>query len=143
MEEPGILNHQRGNVPKPPREEIMLHKELQSKKKLSFGKIVDFIKENVDSCDDAFCLYTETWVEHLSGNLDCYIDAYPHGDENDEDVYPDFIVENDFDLIYYGEHFISVVKNVLHQHPKANTQNIIDALNYYRENDNFLDFKPV
>jgi hypothetical protein len=87
-----------------------------------------------------FCVYMKTYVDKLLPNQECWLDSPPDGDENDDDVYPDFVVKNKLEFVYKGDQFEDVVMNVLHQKPTATIVDFIDALNYYRQNDTFLDF---
>ncbi|WP_064965772.1 DUF7716 domain-containing protein, partial [Tenacibaculum ovolyticum] len=72
-------------------------------------------------------------------NCTCYLESYPI--ISDEEVYPDFVVEKSLELLYYGRQFEDVIMNVLHQKSEASIDEFILGLNYYTENDTFLDFE--
>lgn len=88
----------------------------------------------------SFCVYAKKDLGSLSSNQDCFLDAYPEGDDDREDVFSVFVTKNKLELIYYGEQLEDVLTNVLHQHPNATTVDFVKALNYYMKNDNFMDF---
>lgn len=114
---------------------------MQTKKRelINLSSFVEFCKKNIESIDDDFCLYSEDAEEPLSASLNCYIDDYPTGDEEGEDLFSDFVNNNGLELIYYGGQFIDVIKNVLMQAANPNVELIINALNYYMDNDDFID----
>ncbi len=62
------------------------------------------------------------------------------GGGDDEDVFSEFVVNDKLRLIYYEESFVDIIGNVTGQLPSATIENINDTVNYYRKNDNFMDF---
>ncbi len=87
-----------------------------------------------------FCIFTKEYVDVLSEGLVCYIDDYPDINELDEEEYSDFVKTNNLYNVYSGEQFEDVIGNVLSQKGAESTINdFVLALNYYRENDDFLD----
>jgi hypothetical protein len=49
-------------------------------------------------------------------------------------------VEQDLQLVYYGEQLIDVLTVALEEKPDASLQDLVDALNYYNQHDNFMPF---
>lgn len=86
--------------------------------------------------DDDFCLYAKE-----NGELnfqDRYLLAdYPQVVDN-KDVYPDQVRE--LELVYYGEDFVDVLLSVMEQKAEATDQECLQALLYYYEHDDFMDF---
>ncbi len=58
----------------------------------------------------------------------------------DRDIYPADVVEQDLQLVYYGEQLIDVLTVALEEKPDASLQYLVDALNYYNQHDNFMSF---
>ena len=58
----------------------------------------------------------------------------------DCDVYPTDVIDQDLQLIYYGEHLIDVLLVALDEKPDASPHDLVDALNYYNRNDTFMSF---
>ena len=58
----------------------------------------------------------------------------------DRDIYPADVVEQDLQLVYYGEQLIDVFSVALEEKPDASLQDLVDALNYYNQHDNFMPF---
>lgn len=103
-------------------------------------KLKDIIDIMVKSrCeDDNFCIYGSDG--ELFGEKEYFVSGYPQVDENDKEVYPQDAASRDLSYIYSGEQFADVILSVIEQKPSASNQDFIDALNYYLENDVFLDF---
>lgn len=103
-------------------------------------KLDDIINVMVETrCeDDDFCIYGADG--ELSENKEYLISGYPQVDKKDKEVYPQDVVSAGFSYIYSGEQFADVIISVMEQKASASNQDFIDALNYYLENDDFLDF---
>lgn len=123
----------------------MLINELPTEKKLKVSDVIktclNKIKQDkgIDECDDNFCIYTEQYTAVLKHDTECYIDRYPDGDENGNDVYPCFVKEKNLSLVYYGEHFLNVIDVALDKKEDMRVDDILSSLNYYSENDDYLD----
>ena len=57
------------------------------------------------------------------------------------DVYPMDVVEQDLQLVYYGEQLLDVLTVVLEEKPDASPQDLVGALNYYNRYDIFMNFE--
>ncbi|WP_268796876.1 DUF7716 domain-containing protein [Pseudomonas huanghezhanensis] len=112
---------------------------LKVKEPISINEIIEAIRSGYDF-DDDLCLYASEEVDQIKTEIICYLDDYPEV-INDEDQYSEFINKHHLHLLYYGEQFKDVMLNVLHQRQHASSDEIIKALNYYMENDDFLDLK--
>ena len=58
----------------------------------------------------------------------------------DCDIYPTKVAEQNLQLVYYGEQLIDVLTVALEEKPDASLQDLVDALNYYNQHDNFMPF---
>lgn len=87
---------------------------------------------------DDLCLYTDKETGVITREIVCYLDRYPDV-INDEDVYSEFVTSNGLELLYYGEQFNDVLRNIYEQKKTADVDMIIRALNHYMDNDDFLD----
>ncbi len=94
----------------------------------------DNLLEDVD-----FCIYTMDFVETASSDTICYLDDYPDVDDNDEEIYTDFVADKKLVMFYSGEQFEDVISHMLSQKPDASIEDFISGINYYREHDDFLD----
>ena len=57
------------------------------------------------------------------------------------DVYQMDVVEQDLQLVYYGEQLLDVLTVVLEEKPDASPQDLVEALNYYNRYDIFMNFE--
>lgn len=88
-----------------------------------------------------FCLYSKDSMEPLESNSLYFIDEYPQEGAEGEDVFPSDVIKNDLELCYYGEQFIDVINNVISQINEPQVSAFVEALNYYMDNDDFLDIR--
>lgn len=117
---------------------MLLMNSLKIRQPISINSIIEAIRLGHDF-NDNLCLYTAEEVGKITAELICYLDDYPEV-FNDKDQYSDFVNEHDLYLLYYGEQFKDVMQSVLTQQPQASVGEFTKALNYYMENDDFLDY---
>ena len=77
----------------------------------------------------------------LTPEVVCYLETYPVISKDDKDVYPNYVVMESLELLYYGEQFEDVLMNVQSQIEEPTTDEYISALDYYSKHDVFMDFK--
>lgn len=75
----------------------------------------------------------------LSLSTPCCIASRPDFDEDDEEIFPEFAIENNMDYSIMPEIVIDVVLNALHQKKDATDEELLKALNYYLDADAFLE----
>ncbi|QDQ88487.1 hypothetical protein FMZ60_13405 [Alcaligenaceae bacterium SJ-26] len=112
--------------------------KIEKRNKIELSEFIAFAKENIGDTGDDFCLYCQDSDEPLASGMWVYVDEYPVGDDAGDDVFPDFVVSNDLELLYYGAQFVDVLNNVLMQVSDPDVGLVIDALDYYMNNDDFL-----
>ena len=111
--------------------------EMRKHQELSLEQIIEQVRVDESSSDD-FCLYGKEDGELALDRL-YWVSAYPDVVE-DRDVYPTDVAEQDLQLVYYGEQLIDVLSVALEEKPDASHQDLVDALNYYNQHDNFMPF---
>ena len=92
-----------------------------------------------ESSSDDFCLYAKEYGELRLNSL-YWVSDYPDVVE-DRDIYPADVVEQDLQLVYYGEQLIDVLSVALEEKPDASLQDLVGALNYYNRYDIFMNFE--
>ena len=110
---------------------------MRKHQELSLERIIEQVRVNEYSSDD-FCLYGKEDGELALDRL-YWVSDYPDVVE-DRDVYPMDVVEQDLQLVYYGEQLIDVFSVALEEKPEASLQDLVEALNYYNQHDNFMTF---
>ena len=110
---------------------------MRKYQELSLEQIIKQMRVDKLSSDD-FCLYAKEYGELRLNSL-YWVSDYPDVVE-DRDIYPADVVEQDLQLVYYGEQLIDVLSVALEEKPDASLQDLVDALNYYNQHDNFMPF---
>ncbi|EAM1821449.1 hypothetical protein D3M43_23410, partial [Salmonella enterica subsp. enterica serovar Infantis] len=88
---------------------------------------------------DNFCLYTKEYESSARADLICYLEMYPVISDDDDEVYPEFVINNSLELFFYGDQFLDVLRNISTQKENPSMEDFIAGLNFYLENDNFID----
>ena len=110
---------------------------MRKHQELSLEQIIERMRVDKLVSDD-FCLYGREDGELALDSL-YWVSDYPDVVE-DRDVYPTDVVEQDLQLVYYGEQLFDVLSVALEEKPDASPQDLIEALKYYQEHDTFLPF---
>ena len=110
---------------------------MRKYQELSLEQIIEQVRVDQLASDD-FCLYGKEDGELALDRL-FWVSDYPDVVE-DRDVYPADVSEQDLQLVYYGEQLIDVFSVALEEKPEASLQDLVDALNYYNQHDNFMTF---
>ena len=126
------------------RKQEVRMKNLEFRKAYSLREIIDLISQEVAKngfTNEPFYIYTKADDAVAKADLVCYLELGPSITEDDEEIYPDFVLQESLELFYSGEQFEDVLMNVLHQKNTTVTMHdYILALNYYLRNDTFFDF---
>ncbi|KPX60692.1 Uncharacterized protein ALO39_04241 [Pseudomonas syringae pv. lapsa] len=112
-------------------------KSIAIEKPIVMADLIDSLKSGSGIIDD-LCLYTDEEIEVITPETICYLDRYPEI-VNDEEVHSDFVNSNELELLYYGQQFKDALTNVYKQKETANIDVVVQALNYYLDNDDFFD----
>jgi len=113
------------------------------KKEMNLSEIINNIcelyktkGENGIYLDNDWCVYSSE--NEISAETKCYVDEYPEFDEDDNEIYSDFIRNNNLELLFRDEMIQDVIIASLNQKSNATIEEIIKALLYYEEHDTFL-----
>ena len=112
---------------------------MRKHQELSLKQIIEQVRVDELSSDD-FCLYAKEYGELALERL-FWVSDYPDVVE-DLDVYPADVAKQDLQLVYYGEQMLDVLAVALEEKPDASPQDLVEALNYYHQHDNFMPFEP-
>lgn len=110
---------------------------MRKHQELSLEQIIEQVRVDKLASDD-FCLYGKEDGELALARL-YWVSDYPDVVEG-RDVYPTDVVEQDLQLVYYGEQLIDVLAVALEEKPNASPQDLVEALNYYQQHDSFMPF---
>ena len=112
---------------------------MRKYQELSLEQIIEQVRVDQLASDD-FCLYGKEDGELALDRL-FWVSDYPDVVE-DRDIYPADVVEQDLQLVYYGEQLIDILSVALEEKPEASPQDLIEALKYYHQHDSFMLFEP-
>ena len=111
---------------------------MRKHQELSIEQIIEQMRADQLTSDD-FCLYGKEDGE-LALARSYWVSDYPDVVE-DRDIYPADVVEQDLQLVYYGEQLIDVLSVALEEKPDASCRDLVDALNHYNRYDSFMTFE--
>ena len=111
---------------------------MRKHQELSLGQIIEQMSVDQLASDD-FCLYAEEYGELRLNSL-YWVSDYPDVIE-DRDIYPADVVEQDLQLVYYGEQLIDVLSVALEEKPDASHKDFVEDLKYYHQHDSFMPFE--
>jgi hypothetical protein len=113
---------------------------LELGKPYQLQQVIDVISKDIRTngfTNTNFCLYANEDI--LKPELICYLELSPTISDDDEEIYPNFIIKKSLNLLYYGQQFEDVLMNVLEQKNEATIDDYILALDYYSKHDTFKD----
>ena len=110
---------------------------MRKYQELSLEQIIEQLRADQLTSDD-FCLYGKEDGELALDRL-YWVSDYPDVVE-DRDIYPADVVEQDLQLVYYGEQLLDVLAVALEEKSDASPQDLVEALNSYQEHDSFMLF---
>ena len=110
---------------------------MRKHQEFSLEQIIEQVRVDKLVSDD-FCLYGKEDGELALDRL-YWVSDYPDVVE-DRDIYPADVVEQDLQLVYYGEQLLDVLSVALEEKPDASHQDLVEALNYYHQHDSFMTF---
>ena len=111
---------------------------MRKYQELSLEQIIEQVRMDKLVSDD-FCLYGKEDGELALDRL-YWVSNYPDVVE-DRDIYPADVVEQDLQLVYYGEQLIDVLSVALEEKPDVSHKDLVEALKYYHQHDSFMKFE--
>ena len=111
---------------------------MRKHQELSLEQMIEQLRADQLTSDN-FCLYAKEYGELRLNSL-YWVSDYP-GVVEDRDVYPADVVEQDLQLVYYGEQLLDVLSVALEEKPDASLQDLVEALKYYHQHDIFMNFE--
>ena len=119
---------------------------MRRNRKTTIGKLLDERRIKFLDTDE---LYDENWdlyipfCDTLTADTKCYIGVPVRCDENGEDVVPEAAEKLGMTDILSAELIDNVVSSLLYRKRKADIGELVEALNYYIDNDCFITPKDV
>ena len=111
---------------------------MRKYQELSLEQIIEQVRVDQLVSDD-FCLYGKEEGE-LALARSYWVSNYPDVVE-DRDIYPADVVEQNLQLVYYGEQLLDVLTVALEEKPDASHKDFVEDLKYYHQHDSFMPFE--
>lgn len=115
------------------------------RRKISISEVIDFARLFNDDDTDKFAKFPYIYISSdedesiLDLETVCYLDNGPKIMDGKE-VFPDFVNENELDILCSGDVFMDVYDDLDERYPNFTKDQFIDALNYYMDNDDYIEF---
>lgn len=112
---------------------------MKFREPIPFEEILTMILQKEDE-GASYCIYSSILDSNeLMLKTICYIDDYPEIDDDDEEeIYSDFVNQNDLSLLFREELVQDVIMNAVDQKQSVTNQELLDAICFYNKNDNFM-----
>lgn len=119
---------------------------FKKEKKYVFSEIINEIKKvyfergaKALYQDGNWCVYVLEEDIYPNLNTECYIDEWPDVTDDDEEIYPEFIDNNNYKLAYTCEMIQDVIISALSRKENATNEELMTAIDYYDEHDIFME----
>ena len=115
------------------------------RRKISISEVIDCARLFNDDDTDKFAKFPYIYISSdedesiLDLETVCYLDNGPKIMDGKE-VFPDFVNENGLDILSSGDVFMDVYDDLDERYPNFTKNQFIDALNYYMDNDDYIEF---
>lgn len=115
------------------------------RRKISISEVIDCARLFNDDDTDKFAKFPYIYISSdkdesiLDLETVCYLDNGPKIMDGKE-VFPDFVNENGLDILCNGDVFMDVYDDLDERYPNFTKNQFIDALNYYIDNDDYIEF---
>ena len=118
---------------------------LEKNREYKFYEVINELREKYIKIgekelykDNNWCVYANDDEVYLNSN--CYIDKYPEIDDDTyEEKVPEFILKKELGLVFRDELLQDVVVSTLKRKENASNEELMEAVNYYDDNDTFLE----
>lgn len=112
-------------------------------KTYSLGEFIDIVKhkqERSTSYDPQYQYALYAVEADLTAALEVYVGAPVEVNDDEEEIYPDYVVSHNMWYLCSDENIQDVVDLAVSQCAEISTVQLITALDYYLEHDDFMDF---
>lgn len=109
---------------------------LLKNKFYALSELIEHVKIFAEQ-DDDFCLYGQG-QDHLDLKVQYFVADYPNV-KDDKEIYPESVKKVGLSYLYSGQQFVDVVTLLAEQNPDASHDDYVKALNYYQDNDEFIE----
>lgn len=109
---------------------------VQYNKTIKIADLIDFLKTQKKNL--TYCVYGKGSSVQATLDTDCVIDEYSEITDDDEEIFPKYITQNNLEFWFTDELLEDVIFNVLKQKTSATNEEILKAIKHYNERDSFI-----
>ena len=110
---------------------------VQYKQTIKLADLIDFLKTQQKTL--TYCVYGKGSSDQATLETDCVIDEYSEITDDDEEIFPESITQNNLEFWFTDELLEDVTFNALKQKKSATNEEILKAIKHYNERDSFMD----
>lgn len=110
---------------------------MQHNQTIKLAELIDFLKTQKKNL--TYCVYGKGSSDQATLETDCVIDEYSEITDDDEEIFPERITQNDLEFWFTDELLEDVTFNALKQKTSVTNEEILKAIKYYNEHDSFMD----
>jgi hypothetical protein len=110
---------------------------VQYKQTIKLTDLIDFLKTQKKTL--TYCVYGKGSSDQATLESDCVIDEYSEITDDDEEIFPESITQNNLEFWFTDELLEDVTFNVLKQKKSATNEEILKAIKHYNDRDSFMD----
>ncbi len=104
-----------------------------------FFNLVKNKQERSERYDPSFIYSIYTKTESLELGDQIFVGDTSDLDDNDNEIFPDFVVSNGYEYYCSDENIQDVIDLALRNNPNYSDAELLQRLKYYLEKDTFLD----
>ncbi len=105
---------------------------------LAFGDLIERLRQQEKTLQ--FCVYGAPQDTPLTLHTPCVIEAFSRITDDDEEIYPPYVIQNGLEFWFSDELLEDVVMSALHHKPTVSNTELLAAIEYYAERDCFMSF---
>lgn len=109
---------------------------VQYNKTIKITDLINFLKTQKKNL--TYCVYGKGSSDQATLETDCVIDEYSEITDDDEEIFPKYITQNNLEFWFTDELLEDVTFNTLKQKASATNEEILKAIKYYNDRDSFM-----
>lgn len=110
---------------------------MQHNQTIKLAELIDFLKTQKKNL--TYCVYGKGSSDQATLETDCVIDEYSEITDDDEEIFPERITQNDLEFWFTDELLEDVTFNALKQKTSVTNEEILKTIKYYNARDSFMD----
>lgn len=109
---------------------------VQYNKTIKITDLIDFLKTQKKTL--TYCVYGKGSSDQATLETDCVLDESSEITDDDEEIFPKYIIQNNLEFWFTDELLEDVTFNALKQKISATNEEILIAIKHYNERDSFM-----